>query len=80
MLTVFVLVPLILQLFLSSCMDMIWGLFNMLQLVANQKMFMRINFPASLSMALTVLDSTVNFKATENEFVKTHIMTHAGSV
>ena len=37
MLTAFVLVPLVLQVFLSSCMDMVWGLFNMLQLIANEK-------------------------------------------
>ena len=41
---------------------------------------MRITYPAIFSMILQMIDSTVNFKMTENEIIKKHVLTHAGTV
>lgn len=43
-------------------MNLVWGLFNMLQLITNITRLERIRTPANVFSILTVIDGTVNFK------------------
>ena len=61
-----VIVPLVLQLFVSMSMNLIWGLFNTLQLITNiQNLSELIITPAEVTMLLEMVDVTVNFKIME---------------
>lgn len=62
---VFVLLPTIMQLFLSVGMDLIWSLFLMLQVITNMRNYQRIIFPPSTEMMLSFTDSVVNFQITK---------------
>ena len=74
-------IPIAFKLFLNIgiIFDLVWDLFNMLQLVANIKNFTtvsngnlsgRLVVPPCLTVMFQAIDFTVNFKPFENKFVK----------
>jgi len=59
-------IPLVLQVFISMSMNLIWGLFNTLQLITNIKnLSEHIKTPATVLLLLKMVDVTVNFKIME---------------
>jgi len=76
-----VIVPLVLQLFVSMSMNLIWGLFNTLQLITNIKNLSElIKTPAAVTMLIEMVDVTVNFKIMEQAFVKKFMQAHMKTI
>lgn len=57
-------------------MDLIWGLFNMMDLIQNLRNFEKIKLPGNVDMILQTIDRTVNFKITEIPAVKEFLITY----
>jgi len=85
--------PIVIKLFLKIgvIFDVIWDLFNMLQLIANilnlcvpseipRDIIGRLNLPACVLMILINVNFTVNFKPFENEIVIEYVQKYKGLV
>ena len=68
-----ILFTLLIQVFFSVSMHLIWGIINALQLVTNLKRMERIQTPGRVILLLETIDGTVNLRIHEQPQVKSFL-------
>ena len=75
-----ILFTLVIQLFFSVSMHLIWGIINALQLVTNLKRMERLQIPGRVILLLETIDGTVNLRIHEQAQVKSFLQEYFNGI